>query len=134
MAAHAAELPALAGRGMDYFHVYSFATTRQAGLTAGSPPTRAATSPRERSSGRAGPRRPAAAGRRGVPGRGRGRRQDPQFQLARAAHAPQGGRVRAGLRLRLRHRDGERAGRRGRRVMPAAQDVLARATWTLRRE
>ena len=30
-----AELPALAERGMDYFHVYSFATTRQAGLTAG---------------------------------------------------------------------------------------------------
>ncbi|MCT2249608.1 DUF1839 family protein [Kocuria rhizophila] len=35
VAAIRAELPALAGRGMDYFHVYSFATTRQAGLTAG---------------------------------------------------------------------------------------------------
>ncbi|RKQ33104.1 DUF1839 family protein [Kocuria tytonis] len=29
------ELPVIAERGMDYFHVYSFATTRQAGLTAG---------------------------------------------------------------------------------------------------
>ena len=28
-------LPVLAERGMDYFHLYSFATTRQAGLTAG---------------------------------------------------------------------------------------------------
>lgn len=28
-------LPELAERGMDYFHLYSFATTRQAGLTAG---------------------------------------------------------------------------------------------------
>lgn len=35
VAAIRAELPVIAERGMDYFHVYSFATTRQAGLTAG---------------------------------------------------------------------------------------------------
>ncbi|MDO4919826.1 DUF1839 family protein [Kocuria sp.] len=35
VAAIRAELPVLAERGMDYFHAYSFATTRQAGLTAG---------------------------------------------------------------------------------------------------